>query len=70
MKGYYNDPDKTKEVIDKDKWIHTGDLGFLDSDGYLKVIGRSKDMIIRGGENIYPREIEEFFCKHNNVEDV
>jgi fatty-acyl-CoA synthase len=60
MIGYYNNPDATAEVIDKDGWLHSGDLGIKDKDGNFRVTGRIKDMIIRGGENIYPREIEEF----------
>ena len=64
MKGYWGDEKQTNETIDKDGWLHSGDLGYLDKDGYLKIIGRSKDMIIRGGENVYPREIEEYFMKH------
>jgi fatty-acyl-CoA synthase len=67
MKGYWNDEVKTKETIDAEGWLHSGDLGAFDEDGYLKIIGRSKDMIIRGGENVYPREIEEFIMKHPNV---
>ena len=69
MKGYWDDEKKTKESI-KDGWMHTGDLGMFDEDGYLKIIGRDKDMIIRGGENIYPREIEEYLVKHPNVADA
>ncbi len=70
MSGYWNDPEKTKETIDEKGWIKTGDLGQLDEDGYLKIIGRLKDMVIRGGENIYPMEIEEYFMKHPNISDV
>ena len=69
MKGYWDDEQKTKESI-IDGWMHTGDLGMMDDDGYVKIIGRAKDMIIRGGENIYPREIEEFLMKHPNVADA
>ena len=69
MKGYWGDEQKTKESI-IDGWMHTGDLGLFDNDGYLKIIGRAKDMIIRGGENIYPREIEEYLTKHPNVADA
>jgi fatty-acyl-CoA synthase len=69
MKGYWDDEKKTKESI-IDGWMLTGDLGLYDEDGYLRIIGRAKDMIIRGGENIYPREIEEFFMKHPNVADA
>lgn len=67
MKGYWNDSDKTKEAIDDNGWMKSGDLGSYDEDGYIRIIGRSKDMIIRGGENIFPKEIEEFFTKHHNI---
>ncbi len=70
MKGYYKMAQATKEAIDQDGWLHTGDLGEVDKNGYFKVTGRIKDMIIRGGENIYPREIEEFLYKHPKVENV
>jgi len=70
MNSYWGDEAKTKEVIDSDGWIHSGDLGFFDEDGYLAVVGRSKDMIIRGGENIYPIEIEEFLLKHKSISDI
>ena len=60
MLGYWNDPERTAEAIDADGWMHTGDLAVMDDDGYLNIVGRIKDMIIRGGENVYPREIEEF----------
>jgi fatty-acyl-CoA synthase len=70
MKGYYKMPEATAEAIDKDGWLHTGDLGEVDKNGYFKVTGRIKDMIIRGGENIYPREIEEFLYKHPKVVNV
>jgi fatty-acyl-CoA synthase len=70
MKGYYNMEDKTAEVIDKDGWLHTGDLAVMDENGYVRITGRAKDMIIRGGENIYPREIEEFLYTHPDVSDV
>ncbi len=70
MKGYYEMPEATAAAIDKDGWLHTGDLGEVDENGYYKVTGRIKDMIIRGGENIYPREIEEFLYKHPKVNDV
>ena len=70
MTGYWNDPEKTNEVIDSHGWIRTGDLGQLDDDGFLQIIGRQKDMIIRGGENIYPKEIEEFLLTHNSIKDV
>ncbi|WP_456274947.1 AMP-binding protein [Bacillus sp. AK031] len=70
MKGYYNNPDATSEAIDADGWLHTGDLAVMDENGYCKITGRLKDMIIRGGENIYPREIEEFLYTHPKVLDV
>ncbi|MEZ5125033.1 MAG: AMP-binding protein [Thermoleophilia bacterium] len=70
MKGYYNMPEATAAVIDADGWLHSGDLGTVDEDGYYRVTGRLKDMIIRGGENIYPREIEEFLYTMPGVEDA
>lgn len=70
MKGYYKNPDATKEAIDADGWLHTGDLAVMDEHGYCKITGRLKDMIIRGGENIYPREIEEFLYTHPSILDV
>ena len=70
MKGYYNNPDATRDAIDEDGWLHTGDLAIMDENGYCKITGRLKDMIIRGGENIYPREIEEFLYQHPKVLDV
>jgi len=70
MKGYYKMEDATKEVIDKDGWLHSGDLGSKDAEGYFKITGRIKDMIIRGGENIYPREIEEFLYNMDEIRDV
>ena len=70
MKGYYKMPEATAEAIDSDGWLHTGDLAVMDEDGYCKITGRIKDMIIRGGENIYPREIEEFLYTHPKVKDV
>ncbi|SKA91116.1 fatty-acyl-CoA synthase [Paucidesulfovibrio gracilis DSM 16080] len=70
MKGYYNNPEATAKTIDKDGWLHSGDLGTFDEDGYLVITGRLKDMIIRGGENIYPREIEEFLYTMEGVQDV
>jgi fatty-acyl-CoA synthase len=70
MKGYYNMPEATKNVIDEDGWLHTGDLGVVDERGYYKITGRIKDMIIRGGENIYPREIEELLYTHSDIQDV
>ena len=70
MLGYWNDSDKTSEAIDSDGWMHTGDLAVMREDGYCNIVGRIKDMVIRGGENIYPREIEEFLYSHPDVEDV
>ncbi|GGI12795.1 AMP-binding protein [Gottfriedia solisilvae] len=70
MKGYYKNESATKEAIDAEGWLHTGDLAIMDENGYCKVTGRLKDMIIRGGENIYPREIEEFLYTHPSVLDV
>ncbi len=70
MLGYWNDPQKTAEAIDADGWMHTGDLAVMREDGYCAIVGRIKDMVIRGGENIYPREIEEFLFTHPDVEDV
>ena len=70
MKGYYKNPQATAEVIDKDGWLHSGDLGIKDEDGFYRITGRIKDMIIRGGENIYPREIEEFLYHLEGVKDV
>lgn len=70
MKGYYKMPEATATAIDKDGWLHTGDLGSVDENGYFKITGRIKDMIIRGGENIYPKEIEEFLYTHPDVKDV
>jgi fatty-acyl-CoA synthase len=70
MKGYYKMPDETAKAIDADKWLHTGDLAIMDENGYCKITGRIKNMIIRGGENIYPREIEEFLYTHPKVSDI
>jgi fatty-acyl-CoA synthase len=70
MKGYYNMPEATAKAIDADGWLHTGDLGVMDADGYLAITGRHKDMIIRGGENIYPREIEEYLYRLEGIADV
>jgi fatty-acyl-CoA synthase len=70
MIGYWNQPDKTAEAVDAARWMHTGDLAVMDSDGYLAITGRIKDMVIRGGENIYPREIEEFLYTHPDILDA
>ncbi|EIL90786.1 AMP-binding protein [Rhodanobacter spathiphylli] len=70
MLGYWDDPARTAEVIDEARWMHTGDLAVIDADGYCSIVGRLKDMIIRGGENVYPREIEEFLYGHPKVRDV
>jgi fatty-acyl-CoA synthase len=70
MLGYWNDQEKTAEVIDSARWMHTGDLAVMDADGYVNITGRIKDMVIRGGENIYPREIEEFLYTHPDVLDA
>lgn len=70
MSGYWNNPEKTAEAIDEDGWMHTGDLARMNSAGYVRVTGRIKDMVIRGGENIYPREIEEFLYTHPDIVDA
>ena len=70
MLGYWEQPDKTAEVIDADGWMHTGDIGVMDADGYLNITGRIKDMVIRGGENVYPREVEEFLYTHPDILDA
>jgi fatty-acyl-CoA synthase len=70
MLGYWDDPEQTSAAIDQARWMHTGDLAVMDEAGYLNIVGRIKDMIIRGGENVYPREIEEFLYSHPAVEDV
>jgi fatty-acyl-CoA synthase len=70
MLGYWNEPERTAETVDAAGWMHTGDLATMDDDGYLSIVGRSKDMVIRGGENIYPRELEEFLYGHPAVADV
>jgi fatty-acyl-CoA synthase len=70
MLGYWDEPGKTAEVIDAARWMHTGDLATMDEAGYVNIVGRIKDMIIRGGENVYPREVEEFLYTHPAVEDV
>ena len=70
MLGYWNDPERTAEAIDADGWMHTGDLAVMDGEGYVNIVGRIKDMIIRGGENVYPREVEEFLYTHPDIVDV
>jgi len=70
MQGYWNDAEKTGETIDQDGWLHSGDIGIMDAEGYVQIVGRLKDMIIRGGENIYPREVEEFLYTHPKIQDV
>jgi fatty-acyl-CoA synthase len=70
MLGYWDQLDKTSEVIDAAGWMHSGDLATMDDQGYLNIVGRIKDMVIRGGENIYPREIEEFLYAHPDIADV
>ena len=70
MKCYYNNPSATRRTIDANGWNHTGDLGIMDEEGYVKIVGRLKEMVIRGGENIYPREIEEFFHTNRKIEDA
>ena len=70
MHGYWEDEEKTSEAIDTERWMHTGDLATMDTDGYVNIVGRIKDLVIRGGENIYPREIEEFLYRHPKVQDV
>ena len=70
MQGYYNMPQKTAETIDTDGWLHTGDLATMDARGYVNIVGRLKDMVIRGGENIFPREIEEFLIRHPAIADA
>jgi fatty-acyl-CoA synthase len=70
MLGYWNDDEKTREAIDSDGWMHSGDLAVMREDGYCNVVGRIKDMVIRGGENVYPREVEEFLYTHPDIEDA
>jgi fatty-acyl-CoA synthase len=70
MLGYWDDPERTAEAIDGAGWMHTGDLATMDDEGYVNIVGRIKDMIIRGGENVYPREIEEFLYSHPDIADV
>jgi fatty-acyl-CoA synthase len=70
MLGYWDDPERTAQVLDADGWMHTGDLATIDAHGYVNIVGRIKDMIIRGGENVYPRELEEFLHGHPDIADV
>jgi fatty-acyl-CoA synthase len=70
MTGYWDDPERTAEAIDPQRWMHTGDLATMDAEGYVNIVGRIKDMVIRGGENVYPREVEEFLYTHPDVVDV
>ena len=70
MLGYWDAAEQTAEAIDAARWMHTGDLGTMDDDGYVAIVGRIKDMVIRGGENVYPREIEEFLYTHPDIDDV
>jgi len=70
MLGYWDDDEKTRAAIDSEGWMHTGDLATLDEDGFCNIVGRLKDMVIRGGENVYPREVEEFLFRHPKVADV
>jgi len=70
MQGYWNDPEKTAETIDAANWLHSGDLAIMDKEGYVKIVGRIKDMIIRGGENVYPREVEEFLYSHPAIQEI
>ncbi len=70
MQGYWNDPEKTADTIDTANWLHSGDLAVMDEEGYVKIVGRIKDMIIRGGENVYPREVEEFLYTHAAIQDA
>ena len=70
MLGYWGDEARTREAIDPARWMHTGDLATIDDEGYCNIAGRIKDMVIRGGENIYPREIEEFLYRHPKIQDV
>ena len=70
MQGYYKMPERTAEAIDAEGWLHTGDLATMDTRGYVNIVGRLKEMVIRGGENSFPREIEEFLIRHPKVSDV
>ena len=70
MLGYWEDDERTAQAIDRAGWMHTGDLATIDAEGYCAIVGRIKDMVIRGGENVYPREVEEFLYKHPKIFDV
>lgn len=70
MRGYWNDEEKTRETIDAAGWLHSGDIGVMDEAGYVRIVGRTKDMVIRGGENIYPREVEEFLYTHPKIQEA
>jgi fatty-acyl-CoA synthase len=70
MPGYWNDPERTAKAIDAARWIASGDIATIDAEGYCNIVGRLKDMLIRGGENIFPREIEEFLFTHPKIDDV
>ena len=70
MRGYWDDAERTDEAIDDEGWMHSGDLATIDAEGYCNIVGRVKDMLIRGGENVYPREIEEFLFRHPAIQDV
>jgi fatty-acyl-CoA synthase len=70
MLGYWNDEARTREAIDPARWMHTGDLATIDDNVYCRIVGRIKDMVIRGGENIYPREVEEYLYRHPDIQDV
>ena len=70
MRGYLNEEERTRETIDAAGWLHSGDLAVMDDEGYVQIVGRIKDMIIRGGENVYPREIEEFLYTHPDIQEV
>ena len=70
MLGYWEDPERSAQAIDPARWMHTGDLATIDADGYCSIVGRIKDLVIRGGENVYPREIEEFLYRHPKIADV
>jgi fatty-acyl-CoA synthase len=70
MRGYWDDPERTRETLDDAGWLHSGDIGVMDEEGYVRIVGRIKDMIIRGGENVYPREVEEFLFTHPHIIEV